>query len=72
MDVVEDINISDDDDVNSKNTKEVSFPNETKYGNIKNKEVRNQLFRKDKRAKNKVLFLGYAHVFYLVKICLNV
>lgn len=30
------------------------FPNETKYGNIKNKEVRNQLYQKEKRAKNKV------------------
>lgn len=55
MDIVEDYKSESDNETKNEETKEVIvFPNEVKYGNIKNKKVRNQLYHKDKRAKKKV------------------
>lgn len=56
-DIVEDYKSESENEVADEITKpSTAYPNESKYGNIKNKDVRNQLYRKEKRAKNKVSF----------------
>lgn len=55
METVEEVKVENGEDIKPSTSGEVCYPNENKYSHIKNKQVRNEQFRKKKREQKKVL-----------------